>query len=53
MVELERVFFEKNDLKVVKDMFAEVEKEIFKLIIDNHWRSFRQTFKSLDGLSPT
>ena len=49
MAELERVFFVKSDeLKVTKEFFQTVEKEIYKLIMDNHWRKFNQTFKSMD-----
>lgn len=50
MVELERIFFENSDeLKVSKEMFDTVEKEILKLIMDNHWRKFNQQFKSMDS----
>ena len=49
MAELERVFFTQSDeLKVTKSLFEIVEKEIFKLIMNNHWIKFNKQFKSMD-----
>jgi len=49
MKAFENTFSEKSDLKVDANLFLPVETEIFKLINDNHWIRFTQTFKNVDS----
>ena len=52
MMELERIYFEKTEkLFVSKDLFKECEHEIYKLILDNHWRKFVDTFNAVTPLT--
>eukprot|EP00485_Elphidium_margaritaceum_P014990 CAMPEP_0202727548 /NCGR_PEP_ID=MMETSP1385-20130828/185178_1 /ASSEMBLY_ACC=CAM_ASM_000861 /TAXON_ID=933848 /ORGANISM="Elphidium margaritaceum" /LENGTH=482 /DNA_ID=CAMNT_0049393791 /DNA_START=44 /DNA_END=1493 /DNA_ORIENTATION=+ len=50
MKQLERMFFEKDELTVPKDLFVGVEAEMYKLISENHWRKFSNTFKHMDNV---
>eukprot|EP00484_Ammonia_sp_Unknown_P011567 CAMPEP_0197056168 /NCGR_PEP_ID=MMETSP1384-20130603/80143_1 /TAXON_ID=29189 /ORGANISM="Ammonia sp." /LENGTH=269 /DNA_ID=CAMNT_0042490049 /DNA_START=426 /DNA_END=1235 /DNA_ORIENTATION=- len=51
MATLEKAFTAKQSLVIPVSLFSDVEKEIYKLILDNHWIAFVQSIQLLQSKS--
>jgi len=48
MHEYEQQFRAKQDLKISASMFDDVNKEVYRLIYQNHWRTFKDRMKKMN-----